>query len=154
MTDLLDKIEKNYQKLESNMLKYLDPEINYIIKNDPENKDIIIIENLESREILFSAKFNYIGIYNRKNNIWYWAWSLIKDKNLINKSLKIKEGISNKKELEMLTKNNNFTVKEEDLSNIIKISLYYMEDIWYFVQKVDDDILQFISIEEILENYI
>ena len=54
----------------------------------------------------------------------------------------------------MLTKNNNFTVKEEDLSNIIKISLYYMEDIWYFVQKVDDDILQFISIEEILENYI
>jgi len=152
MSELSKKIDKNYDKLSQNMLKLLDPQVSYKIRKDPENKDIIILEN-DNNEMLLSAKFNYIGIYNRKNNIWYWGWSLVKDKSLTKKSLLVKENLKDP-EFKILVESNNFTVKEEDLDNIIKISLYYMKDIWYFVIKIDDDIIQFISIEEILENYI
>lgn len=152
MSELSKKIDKNYDKLSQNMLKLLDPQVSYKIRKDPENKDIIILEN-DNNEMLLSAKFNYIGIYNRKNNIWYWGWSLVKDKSLTKKSLLVKENLKDP-DFKILVESNNFTVKEEDLDNIIKIALYYMEDIWYFVIRLDDDIIQFISIEEILENYI
>ena len=152
MSELSQKIEKYYNKMQEDMMRLLDPEINYKIRKDPDNKDIIILEN-ENNEMLFSAKFNYIGIYNRKNDIWYWGWSLVKDKNLTKKSLLVKENLKDPN-FKILVEANNFTVKEEDLDNIIKIALYYMKDIWYFVIRLDEDIIQFISIEEILENYI
>ena len=152
MSELSDKIEKNYTKLNQNMLKMLDPKVNYKIRKDTESKDIIILEN-ERNEVLFTAKFNYIGIYNRKNNVWHWGWSLVKDKTLTKKSLKIKENLIDP-EFKLLVKSNNFTIKEDDIQNLIKIALYYMKDIWYFVIRLDNDILQFISIEEILEKYI
>ena len=138
--------------MNQDILKILDTKKNYKIRKDSDNKDIIIIEN-ENNEMLFSAKFNYIGIYNRKNSVWYWGWSLVKDKSLTKKSLLIKENLKDPN-FKMLVESNNFTIKEEDLQNIIKIALYYMKDIWYFFINLDDDIIQFISIEEILENYI
>jgi len=152
MSELSKKIEKYYNESEQNILKLLDTNINYKIRKDSDNKDIIILEN-ENNEMLLSAKFNYIGVYNRKNNIWYWGWSLIKDKSLTKKSLLVKENLKDP-EFKILVESNNFTVKEEDLDNIVKIALYYMKDIWYFVIRLDEDIIQFISIEEILENYI
>ena len=62
MSELSKKIDKNYDKLSQNMLKLLDPQVNYKIRKDPENKDIIILEN-DNNEMLLSAKFNYIGIF-------------------------------------------------------------------------------------------
>ena len=80
MSKLLKKINANYNNLEKDILNILDPDINYQIKFDSDNKDLILLFNHNTKELLLTAKYNYIGIYNKKHKIWYWGWSLIKDK--------------------------------------------------------------------------
>ena len=53
-----------------------------------------------------------------------------------------------------MVKYDKMEIEDENIISLVKISLFYMNDIWYFVQELNQNILQFISIEEILENYI
>jgi len=153
MEKLLKDIEDNYLKLDKDITKILNTEIEYKLKIDPDNKDIIMIFNNLTNELLATAKFNYIGIYDKKTKMWYWAWSLVKDKSLIEKSLVVKEGLKGT-DLNELVKYDKMEIEDENIISLVKMSLFYMNDIWYFVQELNQNILQFISIEEILENYI
>jgi len=156
MSKLLKKINANYNNLEKDILNILDPDINYQIKFDSDNKDLILLFNHNTKELLLTAKYNYIGIYNKKHKIWYWGWSLIKDKSTTTKSYQIKN-LSKKnpnKQISSYISENNFHIEEKNINSLIKMALYSMNDIWYFMQNIDDDLVQFISIEEILENYI
>lgn len=152
MNKFINKVNSNYDSLDASITKILNPDGEYQIRKDPDDKNIIMIENYLTKELLMTAKYNYIGIYNTKKKIWYWGWSLIKDKKLIEKSLIIKKKIN--KKLKHLVEKNNIIIEEEDIPELIKISLYLMKDIWYFAQPLDNNIIQFISIENILEKYI
>ena len=62
MNNLFKKINLNYTNLEKDILNILDPQINYQIKFDSDNKDIIMLFNHDTKELLLTAKYNYIGI--------------------------------------------------------------------------------------------
>ena len=87
------KIEDNYLKLDKDITHIFNTDIEYKLRIDPDNKDIIMIFNSLTDELLATAKFNYIGVYDKESKMWYWAWSLVKDKSLIEKSLVVKEGL-------------------------------------------------------------
>ena len=154
MNNLFKKINLNYTNLEKDILNILDPEINYQIKFDSDNKDIIMLYNHDTKELLLTAKYNYIGIYNKRYKKWYWGWSLIKDKSTTKKSNLIKKLSDKDKLISSYTSSNNLNIEEKEIDNLIKIALYSMGDIWYFMQSIDKNLIQYISIEEILEKYI
>ena len=110
--------------------------------------------NHDTKELLLTAKYNYIGIYNKTHKKWYWGWSLIKDKTTTKKSNLIRKLSNKDKLISSYTSNNNLNIEEKEIDNLIKIALYSMGDIWYFMQSIDKNLIQYISIEEILEKYI
>ena len=109
--------------------------------------------NYDTKELLLTAKRHYIGIYNKTHKKWYWGWSLVKDKTTTQKSYMIKK-FSKDKLISSYTSKNNLDIKESEIDNLIKIALYSMGDLWYFMQNIDKNLIQYISIEEILEKYI
>jgi len=153
MDNLIKKINLNYQKLETNILKILDPNINYQIKFDKDNNDVIMLFNHDTNELLLTAKYNYIGLYNNSHNTWYWGWSLIKDKKTTEKSKNIKQ-LSKNNILKSYVSNNNIKINSDEIINLVKMALYSMNDKWYFIQPINHEITQYISIEEIFEKYI
>ena len=154
----MDNIINNYKKKEKKINKILDYKINYLIKFDKENHDIILIYNKDNNELLLTAKYDFIGLYNKKNKTFTWGHNLIKDKRLLKKSKITYQNIMlNKKILNSLPykiNNDEFKIKIKDLENLIKICLYFMKGLWFFPLQINNDLIQFININKFLEKYI
>ena len=50
--------------MQKKIIKILNPKINYMVKYDKDNYDILLIFNKDNNNLLMTVKYQYIGIYN------------------------------------------------------------------------------------------
>lgn len=153
MNKFLKQVEKHYSKSKKEIMKILNPNIHYLIKYDKENYNLILIFDKKTNQLLFSAEYQYLGIYNKKTELFYWAHTLVKDQRLVEKSKSIQKKLK-KEELGFNITESNFQIKKKNLEELIKIIIYLTKSLWFFQLDLNNELVQFISIEGFLEKYI
>ncbi|VVU94867.1 hypothetical protein CPAV1605_592 [seawater metagenome] len=153
MSKFLKKVDDFFIKKKNKITKILDPKIHYLIRYDKENYNLILILDKKTNKLLFTAKYQYLGIFNNKTKTFHWAHTLVKDKRLIKESMLIQKKLKDK-DLGFKVTDTSFKIKNENLELLIKVILYLTKSIWYFQLNINQELVQFISIEDILEKYI
>ena len=110
---------------------------------DSQGNHIIELINTKGKTVL-KAQYDLIGFYNLSNSVWYWAWNIdLADKKLTKASIKMKEFPDyikkNYKDFTPIeaedyyfrTEMGNFYTNLENIHNLIKLTMYYMNSIWY-----------------------
>ena len=153
---ILKQIENYHKIAEKKIIKILNPKINYMVKYDKDNYDILLIFNKDNNNLLMTVKYQYIGIYNIAKKKFYWGWELIKDKRLLEKVSEIKNLKKNKKfKIHKYISSDIIDITNEKMLNIIiYLAFYLMKAEWYFELVINDNLIQYITIQDILEKYI
>jgi len=154
---ILKQIENYHIIAEKKIIKILNPKINYVVKYDKDNYDILLIFNKDNNNLLMTVKYQYIGIYNIAKRKFYWGWELIKDKRLIENVSKIKNLKKNKKckKIHKYISSDIINIANKQMLNtIIHLAFYLMKAEWYFELVINDNLIQYITIQDILEKYI
>ena len=153
MNNFIIKVNNYYQKRKNNIIKHLNPNIHYLVKYDKENYDMVLIYNKKNNNLLHTAKYHNFGIYNTESNIFSWAYLLVKDKRLSILIKKVSDEIK-KYKLKFNVNTTNFKLNSEDLEEFIKIVLFLSKTNWFFELRINDNLIQYILIEDFIESYI
>ena len=157
--EILDDIDRNYINKKKQISKTIKSNMNYRINFDKLNKRLLYLKNND--KTIYSATYNFYGII--KDDMWIWANSIDGINNNIIKNVhKLKQMNSmfknkNNNNLDFYYKlltNNTIRVKSKQIKQINKLLMYLNNDIIIFNPVNKHDIIQFIGINKIIENYL
>ena len=91
------------------------------------------------------AEYEFIGVYNEKMSVWYWAWNnSFVDKNLTKISKDICDytqiikdnyrsyDIKEAEQYYYFCNNGNFYLSQENIEKLIKFTLWLKKGIWFY----------------------
>jgi len=156
--EILNDIDLNYINKKKQSNKKINSNMNYRINFDKLNKKLLYLKN--NNKTVYSATYNFYGIV--KDDMWIWANSIdgIND-NIIKNIHKLKNMNEmfknhNIKELDFYYKlltNNMIKIRPNNIKQINKLLMYLNNDMIIFNPVNKHDIIQFIGINKIIENY-
>jgi len=156
--EILDDIDMNYNYKKKQISKKINSSIDYRINFDKLNKKLLYLKN--NNKTIYSATYNFYGIV--KDDMWIWGNSIDGINNNIIKNIhKLKQMNDmfknhNIKDLDFYYKlltNNKIKIKPNDIKKINKLLMYLNDDMIIFNPINKYDIIQFIGINRIIENY-
>lgn len=144
---LYEKFEDYYLKQKEEISSKYNPDNNYVYKftEDANNNNIPIMELYdEDSNLILRAEYEYIGIFNIFNSVWYWAWAIeFINHKLTNESKKVKKYaktmLQDMKQTDpiedeyyyFIAKTSNFYTSSDNINKIIKFMLYVTKGLWY-----------------------
>jgi hypothetical protein len=156
---LLEKINNKYKKQQQGVDKLIDTKLNYIIKLDKHNKNLLYLK--VNKKIMYSADYTFYGLI--KNNDWIWANNIDEINDHVIKTV---HALREKKDMFMnmnhselqfyykLLSNNKIKIENTHEVNMIKKLLIYLNnDIIIFNHVNENDNSLMVGIRKIKENY-
>ena len=156
--EILDDIDMNYNYKKKQISKTINSNMNYRINFDKLNKKLLYLKTDD--KTIYSATYNFYGII--KDDMWIWGNSIDGiNSNIIKNIHKLKQMNDmfknhNIKDLDFYYKlltNNMIKIKSNDIKKINKLLMYLNDDMIIFNPVNKHDIIQFIGINRIIENY-
>lgn len=168
---IFDESEKNYKKLNKEINKIFDTELDYEYDISLDQNNIATIILKYNNKNIVSLRYELAGVYNTTTSIWYWAWNIDGiNRTLTSETLKLKKilkGLVNNNqkyesdELDQLyfyIKNGNFHI-QENLDIFTKIILFLSKQKWLLKingfggLNKDQKIIQYLFIKDVVQQY-
>lgn len=168
---LTNKINLYYNESLNKLSPFIDDKKHYelVFTNDKNDSNEFIVDIFYNKKHIIKGHYEILGLYNITCSVWYWSFLSHIEKNLTKMTKKIKkfhkkllnnnnnnnnENDMNSKETELYmfySSNFPFFVLYKNLIDLIKFGLYVTEGKWILSHKLNENIIEFIILTDIIQ---